>query len=209
MDFQNHAMALLYTIHVTVSTPKPVMPADAAVAFNHKHTKTQLRSFYLGMLASHFSNQDLVSGTVDEWDTVIKDHSVARRAVLIGLRQRKCYLKPKKFYMLEKKETSIPGAATVIPAKRDADGVRVQKEPTAVSPSMPGDEAKAATPEGLELSIWQPAWQPIHHALGWTSQVWSPPSDKEAGGEKTKHSTNVDEKSVEEDASMKKGSNDA
>jgi hypothetical protein len=94
-------MARLYAIHVTSSKPKTVMSADAAVAFNYKPSITRLRSFYLAMIASHFNNQDLIPGTVEEWDTVIKDHSVARRAVLVGLRVRKSYLKSMKFYMLE------------------------------------------------------------------------------------------------------------
>jgi hypothetical protein len=158
VEFQNHAMGLLYSTHRAPSAPRAVSPADVALALDRSPSRSLLKDFYLHFIATHFNDKERIFGTTKEWDTAPCDHASARKAVLVALRSSvldRRYMKTKRFYMVIKKDfivetASIQCAATVVPAKRNADGVPVKKELTSVFSKMIGGAATPSTPSAAE-----------------------------------------------------------
>ncbi|KAF1842096.1 uncharacterized protein K460DRAFT_370101 [Cucurbitaria berberidis CBS 394.84] len=129
-DFKNYAMSRLYAQYATDTSPKPIRTIDVKYAYLHSAANSPLRRFFFDLVVAHFNDRARVVDTTEEWWQVMKEYVDFGELLLGVLRtgtDRRHLIKDKDIYMEKVHETS---ENMITPAKRDADGRRVKREPT-------------------------------------------------------------------------------
>lgn len=85
-DFQDYAMRRLYSQYTGVFVAQPVTSDLVREVFTKTIGGSQLRKFFVHVLAEDFTNLDRVKGTTEEWDTVLQEFPNLRLYLLNSLR---------------------------------------------------------------------------------------------------------------------------
>jgi hypothetical protein len=134
--FKNYAMTRLWQRYGTVFASDPVRPVEVEYACSNSAAGSKLRQLFFDTVSTHFTNNERVQGTAEEWDQVLQKHADARLFLLRGFshvpdpRQlgKTAYDYFDKERNSEPDTTRLVSNSVVTPAKRNADGASVKAE---------------------------------------------------------------------------------
>lgn len=156
--FRRYAMDRLYQYHVEDATPDPVTPADVRYACIHSAAGSGLRLLFFDIVADHFEDSRRVLGSAEEWDVIMQEqpelrmqHLRAQRSGISPPGQRRSYMDVQEGW--ETADAARKEAGRIVPAKRDANGVAVKKEP------VDEQEAPGQTRSETYSLLSRPPWR--------------------------------------------------
>ncbi|KAH4939253.1 hypothetical protein HBI67_064750 [Parastagonospora nodorum] len=138
IQFKNYAMGRLYARYTSAFEPHSIVTADVNYSYEQTAHDSRLRMLFNNLLAVNFLDCERTVGSTAEWDGVLQKHPQLRVSLLGRLRVGSHILGRirdlEKYMETEEAQPSpaaqLPSSSMVIPAKRNADGVPVKKEPT-------------------------------------------------------------------------------
>jgi hypothetical protein len=136
-NFKNYVMGRLHLQYAAESEPTLIVPTDLHYALIYSAPASQLCTFFVHLVVKWFQDPTRAKGTTAQWDEVLQKHDCLRVGLINGLRSgayREKGLYSAKFFM--EVENAAPtqkprdmGSNMVTPAKRNAEGEQVKKEP--------------------------------------------------------------------------------
>jgi hypothetical protein len=137
-NFKNYVMGRLHLQYDAESKPALIIPTDVHYAFTYSAPISRLRTFFVHLVVKWFQDPTRAKGTTTQWDEVLQKHDYLRIGLIHGLRsgayRDKGLCSAKLFMEVENAApTQKPHAMSsnmVTPAKRNAEGGQVKKEPT-------------------------------------------------------------------------------
>jgi hypothetical protein len=137
-QFKNYAMGRLYARYTSASEPHSIVIADINYSYEQSAHDSRLRMLFSNLLAVYFLDCERTVGSTAEWDGVLQKYPQLRVFLLgrlrVGSHNLGCIRDLESYMEAEEAQPSpaaqLPSSSMVIPAKRNADGVPVKKEPT-------------------------------------------------------------------------------
>jgi hypothetical protein len=137
-SFKLYTISRLHSEYDPKTEARLIIPADVDYVFTRTSSDSKLRTFFSHMLVTSFLTPARTEGSAMEWDAVLQKHDYLRRFLMSNLRKgTHCEgrLNSLKSYIdgdggMSALDAQAGSDSVVIPAKRDADGELVKKEPT-------------------------------------------------------------------------------